>query len=249
MVGREDQEHVVRRRVAQAVLALLPDERPFEELREVRPDEGRPGGDAPRDVGPVGSVHAVGGDQRPGADSGDERCRVRAGMAAEDEVDRVQHVGRGEYVRRPGVEEVLLDAESLDVPSGAPDVRAVGDAVGRLLLQGVDPLAAGAERAPHLRGEGRVVEERNGARAEPADVVDPRRDLVAQAQDGVGVFLLAGGLVELDRRLEPEDRRVRRSRALPELPGYAQAILGKRVVEALERPRRGGQRPGDVQLV
>ena len=78
-------------------------------------------------------------------------------MAAEDEIEGVQHVVGREDVRGPGVEEVLLDPEPFDSPGGAPDVGLIGDPVGGLPPLGVDFGPVGAEGLADLRPVGRVV--------------------------------------------------------------------------------------------
>src|SRR5271165_1323319 len=118
-------------------------------------------------------------------------------MAAEHEVDRVQHVGGREDIGGADMEEVLLDPETLDEPAGAPDGGTVRNPVGRLVAHRFDLGAVKTEGPPDLLPEGAVVDEGQGSRAQPAVARDVGRDGVAKSEDGGGVFLLAGRLVEL----------------------------------------------------
>src|ERR1044071_330812 len=86
--GGEDEREVVGRAAAEDVLGLLPEEGPGQKLRVVRADERRAGADAAGDVRPVGAVEAVGRRQRARADARGERGGVRAGVTAQDEVER-----------------------------------------------------------------------------------------------------------------------------------------------------------------
>src|SRR3982751_3132124 len=73
MVGGQDQKHVIGRPAAQDVLGLLPEERPHQQFREVRPNQRRARPDAARNIGPVGAVKTVSRGERLRADAGSER--------------------------------------------------------------------------------------------------------------------------------------------------------------------------------
>src|SRR5207249_5587171 len=87
--------------------------------------------DAAGNVRPVGAIEAVGDGGGARADAGSKRGGVFARVHAEDEIQGVEHVVGADDVWKRTVEKVLLEAETLNLPSGAPDVRTIRDAEGR----------------------------------------------------------------------------------------------------------------------
>ncbi len=118
------------------------------------------------------------------------------------------------------VQEILLHAKAPDFPSGSPDVRRAGNAIGGQIPERVHPDPVGLQRSPDLLDVNRILDQAQGAGAEPAEIVGVFDDRIAKPQDHVGVLLFARGLEELDRGFVPvelDDRDLLLSRAIADL--------------------------------
>jgi len=144
--GQHEKE-IVRGAAAHHVFRLLPEIREFQKLRKIRTDQRRAGDDAAGNVRPVRAVGAVGDRGGARADTGGEGGGVRAGMTAEDEMQRAVDQLRWEQLRERAMQEVIVKGQLLNVPACTPDARPVGNPVGRLGTLG---RVAGGERKKRL---------------------------------------------------------------------------------------------------
>ena len=103
------------------VFRLLPEEGELEKFGKVGTDERRTRHHTARNVAPVGTVQTIGNSGRTGTDARGEGSRIAAGMTAENKVECAIDGALREELRIGTGQEIVLESETLDIPSCTPD--------------------------------------------------------------------------------------------------------------------------------